>query len=1593
MRMKHLRTYLLTTLLALLAAGQVAQATSFTDEFIFQGYRTNGAYAFKITHNESIVMNGQGPLSGTSISFDNRIVHADPFDVKINGTFLLEEGTSFSPVTATGELTITISIQSSALMRRTLNRARIRNGDSSSLSFSPQNNTLTFVYAGPITFDRIIIESSPLVTIDDFTSVLGRANTYQINSLNDLIKLGYLVNDNSDVCSGYTFLQTVDLDLNQIDYNPIGKDLKHPFKGTYDGQGHKVYRISISRTGNDGDRLGIFGFVQNGTIQNLVLEASTISGREMVGGIAGEMQEATIRNCLVLPNVTISGSGEFFGGIVGRSYSGSIIGCRSAASVDGTKAGGIVGHTTGSVQDCLYTGTSITGPLSRETGSIVGYNGSFDGFVSPASNCYYTSDGPIGIGRVTYNRDSDGARRARRVGLGNQVALVGDETEYNVSGITAIGSGNYALRFNNTIYSGATQELTFAYTGAISSGCYVDFRVSAGDIVDNVVTVPEEDINVEAVLRTNVAFPQDYITHWQAGDEHKGTQSKPFIITTPAGLSLLSSEVNGGRSFTDTYFKLGSNIDLKDVNGFEPIGSSDHPFRGFFLGDGKVISNLTVNKPDGSNVGLFGYCNGATIRNLTLRCASITGHDHVGVLVGNHNNGHFSDNTYQGSAINGDAFNIGTGVGDVNGISCDATTLFLPAGNTTLRAALIAAYSDPGSHTAHGGSAPDLGNFIVYEGTTRLYTVTCHTGVHAATPVVTFDSRSFFAPGSTVTLSYAYPVSAGQTLTYSYNDGSEHGINGNSFSMPEADVSVSTHLAMPPQTIPLKAGFNWVSISVDKDLYDVLTALNDVPSYNEGRIYFYNLNHYVYYTSAKWYGTMGAGWKRGAMYQINAPADAEITLEGEAVDLYSEYEIVQGVNSLGFPLREEMSVSEAFSGFAVQGDIVSSQTASAVYSGSRWRGSLTTLEPGQGYLYQSASQSKRTHVYPAILTQPGVGNTPEPTLYETHWPEFNYRDKQLQRPIVATVRMDGKPITSTDNWYAMEVAAFVGGECRGHAFMRYDASEFGTENPVVELPVYYYHDSANETVTFKLYDHAIDHEYDLCFPNTECKTGTAYVDAYAGGSKPVSLNFSTGLSGDGSENAPYVIYSAQGWDLFCNLIRNNDDMYFDHKTVKLASDITVTRMAGKENGKSFRGVFDGCGHTLTFNYIADSDYAAPFYCLGNGGVACIRDLRVKGTIYTNYKYAAGIAAKVEYNSIQNDPDNVTLARIEYCTSSIVIRSGYDGEGMHGGLVGEMNTSRHFYFLRCLFNGKLLTTSTTCSCGGFVGRKRGAGSLRASICLYAPAALNPGEIWVFPANSATYAVIEDECGATFKNWTFYTEEFNDGINNKDQGDYQVYTITHADGITASFPSNSQFFSTDVISYCPQGVTVTLETMDGFTLTGGYSVRAAGGNDISMDGNTFVMPDKNVIVTTALETVPVSLTGHLNEGFYWATFYSGVQRYTLPEGTAAYTMNNYKRLYRLGTDGRTIPAGVAVVIISDKQVIPLTPDSGTTEIAINGGDNILRGSDYTTWVDGSGKVNSHIPYVLGKVNNVFGFHRWFNETNDNPRLPAHKAYYFQ
>lgn len=136
-----------------------------------------------------------------------------------------------------------------------------------------------------------------------------------------------------------------DIDLTGVDFSGIPI-----FCGNFDGNGHTVSGLSITRNGSN---MGLFRYVDaSAVIQNLTVSGKVTpdGSRSAVGGIAGH-NTGKIQNCFF--DGTVSGSDDV-GGIAGiNAITGIIDGCHSKGVITGDhRVGGVVGNNLGVVRSC-----------------------------------------------------------------------------------------------------------------------------------------------------------------------------------------------------------------------------------------------------------------------------------------------------------------------------------------------------------------------------------------------------------------------------------------------------------------------------------------------------------------------------------------------------------------------------------------------------------------------------------------------------------------------------------------------------------------------------------------------------------------------------------------------------------------------------------------------------------------------------------------------------------------------------------------------------------------------------------------------------------------------------------------------------------------------------------------------------------------------------------------------------------------------------------------------------------------------------------------------------------------------------------------
>ncbi|WP_370854150.1 filamentous hemagglutinin N-terminal domain-containing protein [Megasphaera sp.] len=137
-------------------------------------------------------------------------------------------------------------------------------------------------------------------------------------------------------------------------------------------------------------------------------------------------------------------------------------------------------------------------------------------------------------------------------------------------------------------------------------------------------------------------------------------------VEDAAQLQAIDTNLSGKYALKNSIDAIGTK-DLDGGKGFKPLGSDrEDGFTGIFDSLEFHIFDLTINRSDMDNVGLFSKTNGATLNNVTLVGGKITGQNNVGTLVGSATNttitGAVNSAAVVGSANVGGLVGTGTGV-------------------------------------------------------------------------------------------------------------------------------------------------------------------------------------------------------------------------------------------------------------------------------------------------------------------------------------------------------------------------------------------------------------------------------------------------------------------------------------------------------------------------------------------------------------------------------------------------------------------------------------------------------------------------------------------------------------------------------------------------------------------------------------------------------------------------------------------------------------------------------------------------------------------------------------------------------------------
>ena len=170
---------------------------------------------------------------------------------------------------------------------------------------------------------------------------------------------------------------------------------------------------------------------------------------------------------------------------------------------------------------------------------------------------------------------------------------------------------------------------------------------------------------------TTLVLLSSALTSWAVSEPYSGTPSESltkingdydtyglteefdgyYVISSAEDLYCFADSVNGGKNSINAVLTddivvnlnvpADGNLNGSTMHNWTPIGTSSNNFKGTFDGNGHTISGLyfknttNSNYPDGGKyVGLIGYANGATIKNVGVIDSYIRGYQYVGGICG-----------------------------------------------------------------------------------------------------------------------------------------------------------------------------------------------------------------------------------------------------------------------------------------------------------------------------------------------------------------------------------------------------------------------------------------------------------------------------------------------------------------------------------------------------------------------------------------------------------------------------------------------------------------------------------------------------------------------------------------------------------------------------------------------------------------------------------------------------------------------------------------------------------------------------------------------------------------------------------------------
>ena len=533
---------------------------------------------------------------------------------------------------------------------------------------------------------------------------------------------------NVDTTGEYTLRNNIDASEtagwnNGEGFNPINNLLNEGFDGTLDGQNYTISNLSITRPSES--EIGLFSRLDNGgVVKNVGLIDPTIIGNTYVGGLSGYFSPTTLRTDGLIQNSYVSGGtiglagvSTNVGGLVGSMREGRIIDSWSSADIVGVSdLGGVVGYMLGgsTVFDNVYSTGSVTATNSNgRVGGLVGYLYSLDNRPMMLNRVFSTGDvqndsllygtgglvGAINPALLTSTQAhiviQDSYTTANvRGGGGNTGGMIG-VVDWNANDATRLSIIDSYSAGNVTSLIHDENSSTAGLIGHIAQNATVDFNNVLWDVESSGFYAPigfNEGIVIGSPIGITSVERADESTFsnlgWGFNNNNRGIEDTWVYLgdedgqLTPVLQSALSYNIAEAEQLRYVTldmqgdYVLTRDIDASDTEywnsgaGFNPIGNDSTKFTGQLDGRGFAVRDLFINRSSTENVGMFGYIQNATIKNIGLIGGTIVGGNYTGGLVGQADVFSLITSAYNKGNVNGRNF-----VGGLAGLIDSGSTI------------------------------------------------------------------------------------------------------------------------------------------------------------------------------------------------------------------------------------------------------------------------------------------------------------------------------------------------------------------------------------------------------------------------------------------------------------------------------------------------------------------------------------------------------------------------------------------------------------------------------------------------------------------------------------------------------------------------------------------------------------------------------------------------------------------------------------------------------------------------------------------------------------------------------------------------------